>query len=169
MLPELKDSQDLQRALVGLLIESFQNVMKTQCSTEFKQEAIYAYDPKTWKEPVEVAASLSAISPKFTGSITVGYPKATFLKLASSVLGEDYKEISPDNMDFGAEMLNIVFGMCKTKYSAQKNVVMEPAIPIVTCGANIKFAIQSKNPTWVIPFSSPNGAVFILVTVNLAG
>lgn len=50
---------------------------------------------------------------EFRGLLALSFPEDVYLKLASRMLGEEYKEYSADIADAGAECTNIILGTAK--------------------------------------------------------
>ncbi len=50
---------------------------------------------------------------EFKGLLALSFPEDVYLRLASRMLGEEYKEYCPDIADAGAECTNIILGTAK--------------------------------------------------------
>ncbi|MGK5088935.1 chemotaxis protein CheX [Bdellovibrionota bacterium FG-2] len=86
--------------------------------------------------PIAIAGVIGITGAKYRGAMTIGFPKEVFLHVMSKMLGEDYKEITPDLADGAAELSNIVFGQAKmTLNQLGHNIQM--ALPNVVMGKEV--------------------------------
>lgn len=76
----------------------------------------------------------------FTGSLTIGFPKETFLKIIEVMLGETHKDISPQNADACSELLNIIYASARVKIN-EAGFDFQPAIPTTITGKEISLPI----------------------------
>jgi chemotaxis protein CheX len=104
------------------------------------------------------------VSPNFSGSFILTFPKKTFLNLASKVLDEKFLEISDANEDFAGELSNIILGKTKRLW-VDKGFDVEKAIPTVQTG--VKFSLHSGEniPTIIIPFESDFGPFYAIISI----
>src|SRR5690606_16546908 len=100
----------------------------------------------------------------FKGAISLCFEESVFLKMLSNMFGEEITEITVDNQDGAAELLNMVYGYAKTALNP-KGYTFERAIPTVVRGINLHTS-HGKLPTLVIPLKSEYGFVCIEVTVH---
>lgn len=163
-------SLDTQHALFKALVLTFVKAVietfKTQVGAPATPGQMSQYHPDKFEGKLELAASVGLLCPRFSGSLTVGYPEKTFLAAANKVLGENYTTITNDNRDFGAEMLNIILGVTKTNFSKDHDVVIQPAIPLVVQGSGIKFSVQADQAPFLIPFKCELGDFYTTVAVS---
>lgn len=119
------------------------------------------------KEPmpsIAIAGQLGLTSEKFQGAISICFEEQVFCKMVSNMLGEEIKEITPDNQDAAAEILNMVYGFAKSALNP-KGYVFARAIPTVVSGQDLQTS-SGKLPTTVIPLKADNGFVFIEIVTN---
>jgi chemotaxis protein CheX len=120
------------------------------------------------KEPmptISIAGQLGLTSTQFRGAIHVSFEEKVFLKMMSNMIGEELKEITVEIQDGAAEMVNIIYGTAKTQLNS-RGYDLQRAIPIVIAGDNLKFSVSRAHPAIVIPLRSPEGFVFIEITVD---
>lgn len=161
-------STELHKALIVTFAKAVCEVFKTQCSAEVAPGQVARYAPNTFEHDVGLCASIGILSPRFTGSISLGFPESTFTTIASRVLGEEIKEITEENRDFGSEMLNIIFGVMKTTFSAERGIVIQPAIPQVIQGKKLKISLRDDSSPLLIPFKSEVGPFFTTIALSAA-
>ena len=155
----------LMTQFVSIFQVGIAHVIKSTCSVEVKAGQPLSSPPEALAKGFQLVASLGLISPKVKGNMALAFPEPTFLALASNALGETYTKISPDIADFGAEMLNIVFGYCKTNMSAKHSIVFEPAIPSLQTGSEIVFLIEKVGSSVVVPVMSSAGDFMTRITL----
>ncbi len=161
------DSQHaLFKALVLTFVKGVLETFKTQVGSITTPGQMQPYHPDKFDGKIDLAASVGLLCPRFSGSLTVGYPTSTFIAAANKVLGENYTAITNENRDFGAEMLNIILGVTKTNFSKDHDIVIQPAIPLVVQGSGIKFSVQADQAPFLIPFKCDLGEFYATVAVS---
>lgn len=114
---------------------------------------------------IDIAAVIGLTSAAFTGTITLCFPAAVFLKAMSNMLDEEFTTITQDLQDGAAELLNIIFGQAKIVLN-EEGYEIQKAIPTVISGSNLSTVHVSKVPVIVIPFSSSAGAFYIEISIE---
>jgi len=135
--------------------------LKIQCNLDATHEKPYIKGTKPQQE-YDLAAVIALTSNAFNGTITLSFPKNTFLGVMANMLGEKYTEISAELEDGAAELLNIIFGQAKLALTEQGYSV-EKAIPTVIRGAGLKTKIVASQPVIVLPFVTAAGSFEIEV------
>lgn len=76
----------------------------------------------------------------FNGLFVISFPEATYLKVASAMLMEEYTEITEEIHDVGGEISNIATGNAK-RYLAEMGYAIKMATPttIIGKGAKLKY------------------------------
>ncbi len=162
----MSESQDLAKALILTFARSTAEVFKTQVNAPATPGEMSRYDPSRFELPMDLAASVGLLSPRFNGCLTIGFPADTFLKCYNAVLGENQTSITAENRDFGSEMLNIILGMTKTQFSASHGIVIQPAIPLVVMGKGIRFSLPPEFTPFLIPFKSDMGPFYTTIALS---
>lgn len=138
--------------VINPVLESTMKVLKELTNFEI---AVGRPFLKTDNEPSgDISGIVGIVSTGFKGTISLSFPEAGYLKIVSTMLGEDYKEINDENKDAVAEILNMVFGLAKTTLN-ETGMNIKSAIPTVIRGPQHSIQHHANNPTIVIPFSSP--------------
>ncbi len=140
------------------------STLKTQCKLEATpgKPALKKDAPTI---PYDIAAVIGLTSSAFTGSITLGFPKAVFLTLMNNMLGESFTDISKDLEDGAAELLNIIFGQAKVVLNAQ-GYDIQKAIPSIVRGDNLSTTTLTHGPVIFLPFTITNGTFFIEFSIE---
>lgn len=93
---------------------------------------------------------------KFRGQIGISFSMEVFLKIASSMLMEEYTEFCEDVQDAGGEIVNIVMGNAKRELSAI-GYQIGMASPATLKGSDIKIKYPPATTTVETQISSPLG------------
>lgn len=119
---------------VSYLSEAITQALRTQVSCETtirsvsnKRQSAFAAD---------IAAILQMDSTRFSGSLAMLFPAASFLNLYSSMVGEKPARIDAENADAAGEILNIVYGIARPKINLVGHDFL-PALPSVLQGQDI--------------------------------
>ena len=113
----------------------------------------------------DIAGVIGLTSEKFTGTITLCFPENVYLKLMSSMLGEEFKEVTPELQDGAAEFLNMIFGQAKVVLNQQGHT-LQKAIPTVVRGKAIETTHMGGSPVLVIPFQMAAGEFYIEIAAQ---
>lgn len=137
---------------INPVLQSTMNVLKELTGFQISVGRPYL---KTNSEPSgDISGIVGVMSTGFKGTISLSFAEAGYLKIISTMLGENCTEINDENKDAVAEILNMVFGQAK-KTLNEAGMDIKPAIPTVIRGAKHCIQHHENNPTIVIPFSSP--------------
>lgn len=90
----------------------------------------------------DLAATIGLDSPRFTGTLAICFPTASFLGIVNRMLGEKYDSISPENADAAGELLNILYAGARVKIN-QAGHEFAPAIPTIVRGNEIRISHPS--------------------------
>ncbi len=142
---------------INPFIESVLTTLKTQCHIAATPGKVFwKGEEQDKKISLSIAALIDLTSSIFKGSIALCFPKDTFLKIMSSMLGETYTEITKDIEDGAGELLNIIFG-CSKRVLNEKNFNIKRVIPTIVQGDNLTVRTLSKKTSVILPFSSDAG------------
>lgn len=130
------------------------NTMKVQASVE--TTSLPPALKETHPQNIDIIGVISLVSSIYEGSISLCFPKETFIALCNKLFGENHTEINSEIEDAAGELLNMIFGTAKAQLNAQFDYQILKALPAVISGQRLKLK-QSKGPTIVLPFSSPVG------------
>jgi chemotaxis protein CheX len=163
--PAAKPKRSLNVEFVNPFIDSTMNTLKTQCATELKA-AEKPFLKGTRELPgIEIAGIIGLTSTEFSGSISICFPKDTFLGVMKGMLGEDFKEITPDLQDGAAELLNIIFGGAKRALN-ENGYGIEKAIPSVVRAQDLQVKQLTQSPTLILLFNSASGPLYLEIAIE---
>jgi len=83
---------------------------------------------------IAVMSVLSIMSSEFEGSLSIGFPQATFLAVVEKMLGEKFATINSENADACGEILNIIYAGARVKIN-DSGFDFSPAIPTTVFGS----------------------------------
>lgn len=137
------------------LLDGTRTTLKIQCKTDVTPLKPFM---KSNTSPVtfDIASVIGLTSSKFSGSMSLCFPAAVYLKLMSNMLGEELTELTPELHDGAAELLNIIFGQAKRVLN-DSGYDIEKAIPTVISGKGMSTRHISSQPVIVLPFETPAG------------
>lgn len=118
-------------------------------------------------QPVlEIGAVVGVIGAGFQGSMVLGFPMSTYLKVMSRMFGTEYTELNEDIQDGVAELCNMVLGAIKTAMNANGYAVQQ-AIPTVIRGQNLQVLTSGgSQPSVIIPFKCELGDFYAELTIS---
>lgn len=88
---------------------------------------------------IDCLSTLSLESSKYLGTLAVGFPKHTLLKLLESMFGETFEDLTPENSDASGEILNIIYGSGR-KLINEAGFDFKPALPTTVLGTGLALA-----------------------------
>jgi len=110
--------------------------------------------------PWDIAGFIGITSSMMKGSIALCFPKAVFIDLLEKMIGEKVSEISKDNEDAAAELLNIIFGDAKVVLNAKGHAI-QMAIPSVLRGESSQSSYTKGHVVKVHPFETAVGEFYV--------
>ncbi|OFZ19193.1 MAG: hypothetical protein A2X94_11250 [Bdellovibrionales bacterium GWB1_55_8] len=117
------------------------------------------------QEGFAVAGLIGLTSSVVNGSIVLCFPKEVFLQLMEKMIGENPGEITKENEDAAAELLNIIFGQAKVVLN-RKGYAVQMAIPSVLRGGEVHSSYSSVHKVRVYPFETPAGQFYVEFLLN---
>lgn len=158
--PVLKKKLDV--VFLNPFINATINTMKIQASLEIQSQPPAL---KTdFKQNVDIIGVISLVSKVYEGSISLCFPKDTFVAICNKLFGENHTEINSEIEDAAGELLNMIFGAAKGQLNSQFDYQIVKALPAVISGQKLKLK-QSKGPTIVLPFTSTVGSFHLEIEV----
>ena len=155
----------LNTEFINPFLESTIKVLSVQAKIEAIPEAIFLKQ-KDSKFKGDISGVIGIVSETFTGSVVISFPRKTFLRIISSMLGETFTELSDDLIDGAAELTNMIYGQAKVILN-EKGYAMKSAIPTVVTGDNHSLSQVSKGATVVIPFMTGVGEFYVEVCLSV--
>lgn len=160
LLDPSKSAPKIGSAVLNPFIEGTVSALKIQAGLEIKTGKPHL---KNDTEPVcEIAGVITMNNPVMPGSIAICFPKAVFLGLYESMVGEKHGEITAEIQDGAGELLNIIYGHAKAKLKAEGHA-FEMAIPAILVGEKLKMQIGERGRAVIIPFECVHGSFYLEV------
>jgi chemotaxis protein CheX len=118
------------------------------------------------QNPRDVTA-LIGLSGTIRGTVALAFPVNTALSMVSMLLGMDIKVVDDTVTDGLGELVNIVAGGAKAKFSEMQGPPIDLSLPTIVRGTNYTVKYPS-GVTWLeIPFKSDLGDFFLRVTLQV--
>lgn len=138
--------------------------IRVQCGIETSPGKPFIKGNETQPD-FEIAGVIGLTSEAFAGNITICFPGKVFLQIMSSMLGEQYTEITPELQDGAAELLNIIFGTAKAALNQQGHTI-QMAIPTVIRGSALQTSALGIKKAMVLPFHTPAGEFHVEISMD---
>ncbi|MDD5658716.1 MAG: chemotaxis protein CheX [Actinomycetota bacterium] len=97
---------------------------------------------------------------KLTASVMVHFEKESALKVTSSMLGVDYKEIDSDVIDAVGEVSNMISGGIKREFAAI-GIELDQSLPIVVNGKDFDTNCINIDNSVLMPFKIDGHNMFV--------
>lgn len=110
---------------------------------------------------VDISTAVPIISASFRGTLYVSFPKDTFLKVVSNMLGRTETQITPDLEAAGVEFMNIIYGNTKRVLSEQ-GYEFQTGLPSIVRGADHIITGNGQYTVVGVPIASELGALHLL-------
>lgn len=148
-------------------IDAIKNVFTTMTSSELK-----AHSPQLRKSGEKAKGDISVViglngSVKtggllqpFIGMMVLSFDTPVFLKIASAMLGGNFKEFNDEIKDVGSEISNITTGNAK-KVLSEMGYKIDMSIPSTITGNSHEIQYPVDSQTVVITFDSIHGTFFM--------
>lgn len=156
-------SQTFDVQFINPFIDGALQTLKVQCQVEARPGKVHRKEATA--PEIDIAGIIGLASPAFKGTISIGFPAATFLAVMGRMLGERYETITPEVQDGAGELMNIVFGVAKRVLN-EKGYAIEKALPSVVVGKGMNVVHVSQAPTIVVPFETDVGPFRIEITLE---
>ncbi len=160
----LAPKRTLDTEFINPFLTATVHVLKVQAQIEAAPGQIYM---KKRGEVMtgDVSGVIGIISDTFDGSVVISFPEKTFLKVISSMLGEEYTKIDQEIVDGAGELTNMIFGQAKIVLN-EKGYGIKTAIPSVISGKDHSLSALTKGPVVVVPFTTPYGKFFVEICLS---
>ncbi len=152
---------EIRADLIRPFLEATLNVLSTMAFVEAKPGSPFL---KKGLEPAgDVSGIIGMAGADVSGSMALIFPEKVILKIVSSMLGEEFTEISPDVMDCVGELTNIISGGARAGL-AKLDLRFEMATPTMIQGSAHLVEHKSSAPVICIPFEMDEGIFYIEAT-----
>lgn len=149
---------------INPFLEATMHVLDVQAKVQAKAGKITLKKSDT-PSSADISGIIGIVSDNFNGSVVISFPESTFLKIMSSMLGEDLQEMNKDILDGAGEITNMIFGQAKIILN-EKGYGIRTALPSVVHGKNHIMSSQTKGPVVIIPFESQVGNFHVEICLS---
>lgn len=148
----------MKSELIRPFLESTLNVLKTMAFIDAKPGKPFI---KTGPEPSgDVTGVIGLAGEKESASMALVFPSATILEIVSSMLGEEFPEVTGDVLDCVGELTNMISGGARASL-AKIGMKFEMAIPTMIQGHHHIVEHKTSGPVICIPFTIKTGTFHI--------
>lgn len=148
--------------LITAFTKATEHVLKTMALLEAEALPVKTKYDKALSG--DASAIIGMTSPEKKLSLAITFSKEAALKMHSSMLGEELKEITPDVGDAVGELTNIICGQAR-KTLSENGIDMDASIPMVIIGEN-----QSIHPmgatSVVLPFNIDGKTLYVEISIE---
>lgn len=148
-----------------LFAEACREILSLQCSV--------GIDVGTFEEHtienlgrIDIVSTVGVTAPNFSGSVTIAFPRATFLNICERMLGEKMEDINSENQDLASELLNMMFGHTKAKYHNTRGASIQPAIPVIIQSPDMRLGAAHDVASLRTSFSGDLGIFYAIVSLR---
>lgn len=152
-----KPKIEFNKSLVSSTVEVIAKQFNTTCIAE-------QLEPKTANfsnAGIDITATLDFFGKNLHGSISLCFPKQTFLNLMEIMFKENLSDITVDTKDGAGELANIIFGLTKSQLNNQFQYEIKKSLPKVTFGDSVKVEGYNSHPIVILPFTTGCGLFHI--------
>lgn len=160
----LAPKRTLDTEFINPFLNATIHVLKVQATTDARPGKVHMKKPGD-QTSGDVSGIIGIVSDAFNGSVVISFPEQTFLKIMSSMLGEEYTKLDQEIIDGAGELTNMIFGQAKIVLN-EKGYGIKTAIPSVVSGKNHTLTAQSKGPVVVVPFESNAGNFVVEICLS---
>ena len=149
---------------VNPFIESVYNLFETMlgCSVERGVPGISKGEPN-----LRDITALIGLSGTIKGTVALAFPVNTALSMVGMLLGMEIKTVDDTVTDGLGELVNIIAGGAKAKFSEIHGPPIDLSLPTIVRGSNYTVKYPS-GVTWLeIPFRSELGDFYLRVTLRV--
>jgi chemotaxis protein CheX len=156
---KLTTKKTLDSEFLNPFLNATVNVLQVQARVDPKMGKITVKKNEN-DFPREVSGILGIVCESFDGSVVISFPEKTFLKILSSMMGENILKIDDSALMAAGEITSLIFGEAKGVLNGKgyglkivKPSVVHTKVPV--------FDDKSKGPVVVVPFESSAGHFFV--------
>jgi chemotaxis protein CheX len=149
---------------INPFIESTLEVLDVMANIQAKKDFVFVKENNVGLG--DISGIIPIKSEQWIGSFSITFKKEVFLKVVSSMLGEDFSEINEDNEDAVAELCNQIYGNSKAKLN-QLGYFLDMTIPSTIVGENHRISHNAKGTNILaVYFDTPYGKITIECSIK---
>jgi len=158
------DLSIIPKTIAASIEDTFQTMSGSKASileisSEWENSQAYAID---------IMSVLGLSSAALSGSISLGFPKQTYLPLIEKILGEKHESINRENADACAEILNIIYASARAKINPH-GFDFQPAIPTTLIAKALDISLNEGCKSMKIKCASDCGDFFVILALKRNG
>ena len=110
-------------------------------------------------------SAIIGITGEAQGSMALTFTESCILKLASSLMGEDYTELNDEVKDSVGELTNMICGDARRRLS-ETGIILQAGIPTIVAGKSHSITHIADGPRLAVPFQTKWGSFIIEIAFN---
>ena len=146
---------------INPFIESVYDLFKTMLSSNVDRGDVGITNANTNSGEIVAIIGLSG---RARGTVSLSFPLGTALKMASKLLGMEIRVVDDTVSDAVSELVNIVAGGAKAKFSSGTDVPIDLSLPTVVRGNSYRVEYPMGTIWMEVPFKSDLGDFVLKVT-----
>jgi len=155
-------SNDLAQAFIGATILT----LKIQCRLDVQHAGTEIISPEKKNDAAfGIGGLVGILATDMNGSAVLGFSQPAFLKVLRGLLNDPKVEVTKENEDAAAELLNIIFAQSRT-ILGKKGQAIQMAIPSVLRGTDVGVRFTKKQQAQIIKFKVDGSDFFIKFAVS---
>lgn len=147
------------------VIDATINTLETMCELKFTHGKPAWYDRDHKIDAVSIITTIEFTSELLCLSLSLLFPKQTYLSIISSMLGEEFTELDESITDGAAEIMNMIYGQAKTALTNQ-NISVSMAIPKVIWGEEVSIHYFGNLKKALLPFKKDNMTFYLNIAFS---
>lgn len=153
-----KSKKSMNVNFINPFIEATLDVLKITAGIEAEKDFAFVKDDDDALG--EITGILPITGDTHSGSFAITFPEEVYLKIVSSMLGEEYSEINEENRDGIAEMCNQIYGNARVPLN-EEGFGLGSAIPKVVEGLGHKVKHMAMGTVLAVYFKTEFGTFTI--------
>jgi chemotaxis protein CheX len=148
--------------IINPFLSAAVNVLTTMANVDPKPGKPFL---KTQEAAMGDVSAIIGITGEAQGSMALTFTEPCILKIASSLMGEDYKELNDEVRDSVGELTNMICGDARRRLS-EVGIVLQAGIPSIVSGRNHSVTHIADGPRLAVPFETQWGSFIIEIAFN---
>lgn len=153
-------------ALQGSIKDTFQ--VQVNLKVEFISVGTENSDEQNVLDHIDCMGVLGLKSTEYLGSLSIGFPEATFFKVIESLFGEPCTKITTENADAVSEILNIVYASARKKIN-EAGFDFQPSIPTTIKGKDLCMALGANGKALKFRCKTESGPFVVSINLRKTG
>ena len=152
--------QDLDVEILNAFIQATEHTLKAMTLIDRCQPGKTTLKKADQGPRADASGVIQLSSSSFNGAFILSFPANTIKKIATALLGTEFKDLNVEVAEVAGELLNIIWGQTKGRMQ-EKKVDFKSGLPTVIWGENSSKIHLGTGPTLTVPFQSDLGDFWV--------